>query len=163
MDFKQICRQLKNESNPTIRQALLLSLGDFSEEDIAAGERNALVNDLREWYVHHPNPGLHGAAEWLLRQWKHDPWLKATAEKWVTERQHSEQRLEVIRHEFTKDGPGQRGPQWYVNPQGQTMVVIPSSTEFVMGSPLKEESRWSDERLRTANMSAITSPSPRSR
>jgi formylglycine-generating enzyme required for sulfatase activity len=38
-------------------------------------------------------------------------------------------------------------PQWYVNSQGQTMVAIPSSVEFMMGSPSTEEGRWPDERL----------------
>ncbi len=147
VEFKHISRQLRNESDLTIRQALVLSLGDFGEEDIAGDERNALVNDLREWYVHHPDPGLHGAAEWLLRQWKQDQWLKETDERRVTAKQQSEQRREVIRQGFAKDGAAQRVPQWYVNSQGQTMVVIPSSTQFMMGSPLKEESRWPDERL----------------
>ena len=32
-------------------------------------------------------------------------------------------------------------PQWYVNGQGQTMVVIPGPVEFVMGSPPTEEGR----------------------
>src|SRR5262249_36181670 len=32
-------------------------------------------------------------------------------------------------------------PQWYVNSQGQTMVVIPGPVDFVMGSPDTEEGR----------------------
>ena len=32
-------------------------------------------------------------------------------------------------------------PQWYVNGQGQTMVVIPGPVEFVMGSPPTEAGR----------------------
>ena len=35
----------------------------------------------------------------------------------------------------------QRRPQWYVNGQGQTMVVIPGPVEFVMGSPPTEAGR----------------------
>ena len=49
-------------------------------------------------------------------------------------------------------------PQWYVNGQGQTMVVIPGPVEFMMGSPPTEagqvgrrvaaqEADWSDVRL----------------
>ena len=34
-----------------------------------------------------------------------------------------------------------RPPQWYVNGQGQTMVVIPGPVEFVMGSPTTEAGR----------------------
>jgi eukaryotic-like serine/threonine-protein kinase len=36
-------------------------------------------------------------------------------------------------------------PQWYVNSQGQTMVVIPGPIELVMGSPLTEADRRDDE------------------
>jgi eukaryotic-like serine/threonine-protein kinase len=36
-------------------------------------------------------------------------------------------------------------PGWYVNTQGQTMVVIPGPVEFVMGSPPTEEGQDSDE------------------
>jgi formylglycine-generating enzyme required for sulfatase activity len=32
-------------------------------------------------------------------------------------------------------------PQWYVNGQGQTLVVIPGSVEFLMGSPTTEADR----------------------
>src|SRR5262249_9402679 len=36
-------------------------------------------------------------------------------------------------------------PQWYVNGQGQTMVVIPGPVEFMMGSPPTEEGRQARE------------------
>ena len=36
-------------------------------------------------------------------------------------------------------------PQWYVNGQGQTMVVIPGPVEFVMGSPMSEAGRLPNE------------------
>jgi formylglycine-generating enzyme required for sulfatase activity len=36
-------------------------------------------------------------------------------------------------------------PQWYVNGQGQTFVVVPGPVEFVMGSPLSEADRYDQE------------------
>jgi formylglycine-generating enzyme required for sulfatase activity len=36
-------------------------------------------------------------------------------------------------------------PQWYVNTEGQTFVVIPGPVEFVMGSPLTLAERRDDE------------------
>src|ERR1019366_9162522 len=36
--------------------------------------------------------------------------------------------------------PGAK-PQWYVNGQGQTMVVMPGPVTFVMGSPVTEAGR----------------------
>jgi formylglycine-generating enzyme required for sulfatase activity len=38
-------------------------------------------------------------------------------------------------------------PQWYVNGQQQTIVVIPEPKEFLMGSPLSEPGRHSSETL----------------
>src|SRR5215469_14712170 len=52
-------------------------------------------------------------------------------------------RLESIRQLLTKDK--EKPPQWYVNGQGQTMVVIPGPVEFVMGSPPTEGRRHDDE------------------
>src|SRR5262249_4208262 len=36
-------------------------------------------------------------------------------------------------------------PQWYVNTQGQTFVVIPGPVEFTMGSPPTEKDRQGNE------------------
>src|SRR5262249_608282 len=114
-DFKMIRRQLKDQADMAISRALLLRLGGVRWGGMAGGERHALVNDLLEWYANHPDPGFHGAVEWLLRQWKQGQWLKQTDEKWATEKQRREQRLESIRRGWAKGGPQQPVPQWYVN------------------------------------------------
>jgi serine/threonine protein kinase/formylglycine-generating enzyme required for sulfatase activity len=147
VDFKVIQQQLADPYDPSIRRALLLSLGEFGAQDIATDDREALVNVLQEWYASDADPGLHGAVEWLLRQWKRGQWLQETNENWATEKQRREERLESIQLGFAKAGSGQALPQWYVNSQGQTMVVIPRSVEFVVGSPLTDDGRWPDERL----------------
>jgi serine/threonine protein kinase/formylglycine-generating enzyme required for sulfatase activity len=51
------------------RYALLLTLGEFSLEEIPEGRRVALLEQLADWYRHDPSSGVHGAAGWLLRQW----------------------------------------------------------------------------------------------
>jgi formylglycine-generating enzyme required for sulfatase activity len=51
------------------RYALLLSLGEFSIEEIPESRRVALLEQLAGWYRHDPSSGVHGAAGWLLRQW----------------------------------------------------------------------------------------------
>ncbi len=51
------------------RYALLLSLGEFSLEEIPESRRVALLEQLADWYRHDPSSGVHGAAGWLLRQW----------------------------------------------------------------------------------------------
>ena len=51
------------------RYALLLSLGEFSLAEIPESRRDALLEQLADWYRHDPSSGVHGAAGWLLRQW----------------------------------------------------------------------------------------------
>ena len=51
------------------RYALLLSLGEFSIDEIPESRRLALLEQLADWYRHDPSSGVHGATGWLLRQW----------------------------------------------------------------------------------------------
>ena len=53
-------------------------------------------------------------------------------------------RLVDIQQVLAKD-KDQAKPQWYVNGQGQTMVVIPGPVEFLMGSPETEAGRLPGE------------------
>ena len=69
------------------------------------------------------------------------PWLKQVNEEWAREhRAQREKRLDGIEQLVTRDG-AKTPPQWYVNGQGQTMVVIPGPVEFLMGSPATEAGR----------------------
>ena len=95
---------------------------------------------LQEIYRSETDPGLHAAAEWLLRKWKHDAWLKEVNEEWAKDKQQREKRLSDIKQTLAKEK--EKTPtQWYVNGQGQTMVVIPGPVEFAMGSPPTEVGR----------------------
>jgi hypothetical protein len=51
------------------RYALLLTLGEFTLEEIPASRRAALLKQLGDWYRQDPSSGVHGATGWLLRQW----------------------------------------------------------------------------------------------
>ena len=139
-DPRVIVNRLGEESDVTIRRALVLGLGEFGEQALAAGERDSLVEKLRELYRNEPDPGLHAAAEWLLRQWKQEKWLKHLEQEWAKDKRQWEQRLGRIGKDLAK---GRAKPQWYVTSLGQTMVVIPGPVEFLMGSPPTEVG-WTD-------------------
>jgi formylglycine-generating enzyme required for sulfatase activity len=136
-DARTVVQQLEDETDVTIRRALVLSLGEFSDKALAPPERDQLLGKLRNWYRADPDPGLHAAVEWLLRHWQQDPWLKQMDEEWVKDKPQQEQRLQRIKQELAKE-KGSAKPQWYVNGQGQTMVVFPGPVEFLMGSPRAE-------------------------
>jgi formylglycine-generating enzyme required for sulfatase activity len=145
-DVKVVVQRLEDEPDVTVRRALLLSLGEFGEKEFPPGERAVVLAKLREVYRQDPDTGLHGAAEWLLRHWKQDKWLKQMYDEWAKDKPQREQRLERIRQEIAK-GKDKAKSQWYVNGQGQTMVVIPGPVEFMMGSPLSEMDRFDNETL----------------
>jgi formylglycine-generating enzyme required for sulfatase activity len=143
-DAGAIIGRLQEEPDLTIRRALFLSLGEFSEEQLPAEARNVLLPKLKAIYGKENDPGLHAAVEWLLRQWKQDDWLNQVNEEWATNEKERNHRIETIQQLVRKDRV-KTPPQWYVNSQGQTMVVIPGPVEFLMGSPRREEGRQPGE------------------
>jgi hypothetical protein len=138
-DVGAILKRLDEEQDTTIRRALLLSLGQFSDEQLPAMPA-APAAKLKSIYHNEADPGLHSAAEWLLRRWQQEEWLKRENERWAKQKEERDDRLAGIRQLLARDK--EKTPlQWYVNGQGQTMVVIPGPVEFVMGSPLTEKGR----------------------
>jgi formylglycine-generating enzyme required for sulfatase activity len=144
-DAEAILQRLQEEPDITIRRALLLSLGEFSEEQLPADARTSLLPKLKEIYGKEADPGLHAAVEWLLRHWKQEAWLKQMNEEWAKNEKERNQRIETIQQLVKRDKAKAR-PQWYVNSQGQTMVVIPGPVEFLMGSPPTEAGRLPQEK-----------------
>ena len=111
----------------SVRRALILALGAYGTAGLSPGEREPLVARLLDLYRNDPDAGIHGAAEWALRQWKND------------------EKLAAIDAQLSKlKDPGQR--RWFVNSLGQTFAVIDGPVEFMMGSPPSEPERDSDER-----------------
>jgi formylglycine-generating enzyme required for sulfatase activity len=116
------------ENDASIRQGLLLALGEYSLDQRTEVVRGSLVNWIVTAYRDDPDPGVHAAAEWLLRRWK------------------LADRLTPIDRELAKAnpvrGPGKlEKPSWRVNSQGQTFAVIPAPGKFTIGSPPGEPER----------------------
>jgi formylglycine-generating enzyme required for sulfatase activity/tetratricopeptide (TPR) repeat protein len=138
-DVGTIVLQLDRASDPAIQGALLLSLGELGEK-ITPDQRQALLPRLQDLYRTAADPGLHAAAEWLLRQWQDGAWLQATNQAWASDKPEQVKRLQTIEQELTKE-TGKDETRWYVNGQGQTLVVVPGPVEFWIGSPPTEEAR----------------------
>ena len=59
------------------RRALILALGTYGRQPaLSPGEREPLTAKLLDLYRNDPDSGIHGAAEWTLRQWKQQEKLK---------------------------------------------------------------------------------------
>jgi eukaryotic-like serine/threonine-protein kinase len=110
----------------SIRRALILALGTYGADTFSPGDRQPLIPKLLDLYRHDPDAGIHGAAEWVLRQWKQDDKIEAADAELSRLNERGERR-------------------WFVNSQRQTFVVIEGPVEFRMGSPMNEPDRFDDE------------------
>ena len=110
-DAGAIIKRLDEEPDVTIRRALFLSLGEFSEEQLPAEVRTSLLPKLKEIYGKEDDPGLHAAVEWLLRQWKRDDWLKQVNEEWAKNTEGRAKRIESIQR-LVRKGKAKTSPQW---------------------------------------------------
>jgi formylglycine-generating enzyme required for sulfatase activity len=114
VDPRVLIARLDQEKEVSVRQAIVLSLGEFGLDRLSQDQREAIIPRLWQLYREDVDPGIHGAAEWLLRQWEMGGELKKIDKELTTGRVE-----------------GKR--QWYVNGQGQTMTVIVNAGEFWMG------------------------------
>ncbi len=124
-----ILQRLDTEPDVTIRRALMLALGNFTDTQLSLAQRQPLIEKLLMVYENEPDAGLHGAAEWLLRKWGQGERLEAVVEKLKSD----EKQLQA------RKANGER--QWYVNTQKQTFVIMHAG-EFLMESPKSEPYRY---------------------
>ena len=129
-DAKTIIARYEQETDVTIKRALLLCLGEFELSDT---DKQPLTETLLTAYRTDPDAGLHAAAEWLLRKWEQAEKIAAI-----------DKELQQNEEQLTADKGNKK--QWYVNGQGQTFVILDAG-EFQMGSPDSEAGRYTDERL----------------
>lgn len=119
-EAKVLLDRFEQEPDVSLRRAILLSLGSLGVDRWSTGERRSFQARLLQLYRDDPDPGLHGAAEWLLRQW-----------------QAADDLPEIDKTLATGKVEGDR--LWYVNRQGQTMVIVPDPGEFWMGDPVSRQ------------------------
>jgi serine/threonine protein kinase/formylglycine-generating enzyme required for sulfatase activity len=109
VDPAVLTARLPKEADLSIRRALLLSLGSFDLDRLPSSAREQFIPKLLELYQEEPDAGLHGAAEWVLRAWSQDTHLKEI-DRGLARRKRGSKR------------------EWYINREGQTMIIIPPPT-----------------------------------
>jgi formylglycine-generating enzyme required for sulfatase activity len=113
------------DPDTSTRRALILALGSYGPDGLSPSERQPLAAKLLDLYEHDPDAGIHGAAEWMLRQWQ--------------------QSTNVDEIDAKLRGKDRAGRRWFVNGQGQTFTLIEGPVEFHMGSPPNEPDRDANE------------------
>ncbi|HJZ94141.1 MAG TPA: hypothetical protein VKE40_24920, partial [Gemmataceae bacterium] len=105
--------------------ALLLTLGSYNQQQLPPSLRAELMPRVIEYFCKDPDPGVHSAAEWLLRKWGYG-----------TE-------VDQAKVAFA-DKPMPQERRWYVTPDGMTMAVFPDVVNhqadfFELGDDGKQE------------------------
>ena len=116
-DSRPLASRLGHEADPSIRQALILALGDFDVGKLSSQERQKLLEELETLYRRDPDSGVHSAAAWTLRQYEAADVLK---------------RLDAELQRPVKAGD-KAERRWFTNSQGQTFVVVDGPVEFLVG------------------------------
>jgi formylglycine-generating enzyme required for sulfatase activity len=114
VDAQVVISRLDEEKEVSARRAILWSLGAFGRDRLSLAERQNFLPRLLQLYRGDPDPGIHGAAQWLLRKWQAEDKLKG-----------------IDKELATGKAAGKR--QWYVNRQGQTMILVGKPGEIWMG------------------------------
>lgn len=132
VDPQSLFTQLQQESETSRQRSLILGLGEFAKARLMAPEQmQSMTADLAKHYADDPDPGIHGAAEWTLRQ------LGAEAAI-----------AEVRTAYSTGTAVGDR--RWYITKTGAkklaasplSFAILDASDEFLMGSPVSETDRF---------------------
>jgi serine/threonine protein kinase/formylglycine-generating enzyme required for sulfatase activity len=128
VDYQMILNHLCNESDVSVRRALILTLGEFTEKQLPTSERQRFQATLLELYERESDPGLHASVDWLLRKWGYGAKISGIAQR----DQSNESKRRV--------NEANEGRHWYFTTEGQTMVILDKG-EFQMGSPESEPFR----------------------
>lgn len=111
-DPTQLMWRLWDEKDASTRQALLLSLGEYTSDRLSA-VRQELVGIGLEAFRDDPDPGVHSAADWMLRKLgQHEALARAEKVLMATAPER----------------------QWIIAPEGHTMAVLPAPMTFPMSN-----------------------------
>lgn len=141
-----VINRIRKAADAGQRAALILSLGEFSEQIIAAADRKSTTALLLALYRNDPDPEVHSAVDWLFRYSNEGP---------TRQRADWGQRaaLEAIDREFT----GKLGPQrgWSIDVAGLTMIEVSGPAIFQMGADPHEPRMRGDETLHRARIPRV--------
>ena len=101
----QLVQRLLQDTNVSVRRSLIRALGTYTADSLSPSDFETVVNHLLGLYQRDPDSGIHSASAWTLARW--------------------EQKAEIkrLRGELAASGISDRN--WFVNGQGQTMVIVP--------------------------------------
>jgi formylglycine-generating enzyme required for sulfatase activity len=127
-----VIRRLETETDVSVRRALILSLGEYTSEQLTDSLRRPLISKLLGWYRDDPDAGIHGAIDWLLRYGRQGE---------ITRKLDWRQADRLVEIDRNLAGRPTERREWYVTKEGQTMTIVRGPVESRMGSPEYEAGR----------------------
>lgn len=115
---EKIWEWFTNHIHAQQRRTMLLMLGSLPISAASPQQRQVWIKELQRIERQDPDPGIHAAAQWLLRKWKPD--------------------FRISNEEISGFS---RNRRWYETSTGETFVIIQGPVEFLMGSPQDEYSQ----------------------
>lgn len=103
--FDAVLQRLRSEPNASVRQALIICLGQFDWQKQPVEIRQETRAHLQRVFQDDPDSGVHSAAQWLLHKTGDHQWIEEQIQKLTAQ---------------------ERDPKknWYVSSFGQTMAII---------------------------------------
>ncbi|MHC4878282.1 MAG: SUMF1/EgtB/PvdO family nonheme iron enzyme, partial [Planctomycetota bacterium] len=117
------------ETDVTVRRALILALGEYGDQSLEASLLSAIVDHLQVVFREETDQGIHSAAEWALKQYEATELLGPVVNELT-------QSYSADRPGFDAEGNAR---EWYINSLKMTMLVVQADQPFHMGSPAFEE------------------------
>ena len=125
--------RLTCEPKSSVRAALLLSLRQYTSEQLPPGERAALAPQLLAHYRDDPDPAVHSAAGSLLKTWGRQDELRSADQGLVSTRPIGPRR-------------------WYIARDGMTMVLLDGKQNYVIGTAEELPGRKDTDKQRTVDV-----------
>jgi len=171
VDPALLVERLGAEGDVSAKRALVLALGEMAAALPPDSPRRGVLHDtlvpvLQTIYAADPDPGLHAAAEWSLRQLGERQWIWGRIQEWRKARSDASPARRpdgppaLPATAAAPAGPASSRsatsvtPAWIVNGQGQTLVVVPGPVVFSTGSPTSEDGHQDDEQQRGTRIAA---------
>ncbi len=118
----QLADSIDQSSDEGLTSGLCLAAGRISLEDLTQDEINRWRSLLVELHLHHPSPGVHGAAAWALARWDF-PLPSPPAETELREKERNEPSDSELSE--SESGSPRR---WQTTPEGLTLVHVAAGT-----------------------------------
>ncbi len=139
VDPQSLFKQLQQESDVSRQRSLILGIGEFAKAKLLSPEQQAaVIADLAKRYADDPDSGVHGAAEWTLRQ------LGALATIAEVQTAYSTGAAVGDRRWYLTKTSGKLSSSSGLPAAASSLsfAIIDADKEFLMGSPVSETERF---------------------